>query len=99
MRGDTITMSNARRTVEALGAARGAVSAAASNAGKHRHRGSGSSWADHISDLLDFATAMEAIHILITPGMVAVVRSCADDVRTQYVHGATPDGKQWPDNV
>jgi hypothetical protein len=92
-------MSEARRTAEALATARGAATTAKFAAGKHKHRGPHSTWPQHINDLSELATALETIQYLITQDLASIVKSCADDVRTHYVHGDTPDGPPWPDNI
>lgn len=92
-------MSQARRTAEALDTAHEAVKAAASAAVQHSRRGVRSSLPEHINDLYDLATAMETIHFLITQGLAGIVKACADDVRTHYFHGHTPEGEPWPDTT
>ncbi|MFC0108293.1 hypothetical protein [Kibdelosporangium aridum] len=92
-------MSEARRTAEALEAARETVKTAALAASQHSHRGHRSSWPQHINDLSQLASALETIHYLIAQNLATVVKSCANDVRTHYFHGDNPDGKPWPESI
>lgn len=91
--------SEARRTAEALEAALEHVKTASHVAGQHRHRGSGGSVPQHISDVHDLCATLETVHYL-THYLAKVVKSVADDARAHYVNGTIPDaGGEWPDNV
>nr|WP_042198368.1 hypothetical protein [Kibdelosporangium sp. MJ126-NF4]CEL23355.1 hypothetical protein [Kibdelosporangium sp. MJ126-NF4]CTQ96909.1 hypothetical protein [Kibdelosporangium sp. MJ126-NF4] len=88
-------MSQARRLVEALEAAREHTRSAVAAAGQHRHRGTRGTLSQHITDLADLVEVTTSID-RITDDLAEVAKSCADNVRAHYVHGHTPSGSDWP---
>jgi hypothetical protein len=91
-------MTEARRALEALSAAQEAVKAAVIAVGKHAHRGPGDPLPQHINDLQQLIWATETMTYLVRD-LAEFAKTCADDVRTHYVHGHHHGGSAWPDNV
>ncbi|HEX6351716.1 hypothetical protein [Actinophytocola sp.] len=89
-------MSEARRTVEALEAARASTKTATHAAGLHRHRGERGTLPQHIKDLDDLVAVMATIHG-ITADLATLAKTCADNVRDHYFHGHNPTGNPWPE--
>lgn len=91
-------MSYARRMVNEIEEASEIIKSAASTAAQHAHRGRVGALPQQITDLYDLVAAMETFQYL-TRDLAKLVKACADDVRTHYCNGHTPDGQPWPENL